>query len=308
MQARFARDVDVHANVVDNFAFAGQYFDGRYVVDCVLFCGQDKAAVFVASRGFEWIGCFGFKDQVGCAQGPAFGKCDGFGLVGGVALGHAAIDPLREGLDFGVCESAGIFEVAVFGACFPGWHDAGFNGVAHLIGPGEYFCVVKKGYATDAAGAMTVLAAVLEQGQDIAIKCWGRGVRRGCWPGQASNFTAKTGQVGVGDFAVGEQCIEGVPQAARGRVFGDAPAVVDFAPVAQAVLGVKEKGMGGVCRAEVIGEFVVRVAQDGEGYGVLGVVFFDVLVRFVKIGIYRNQAHAFGGILMVNFCAVNIVF
>ena len=44
--------------------------------------------------------------------------------------------------------------------------------------------------------------------------------------------------------------------------------------------------MGGVCRAEVIGEFVVRVAQDSEGYGVLGVVFFDVFVGFVKIGIY----------------------
>ena len=63
-----------------------------------------------------------------------------------------------------------------------------------------------------------------------------------------------------------------------------------------------------MCRAEVIGEFVVRVAQDSEGYGVLDVVFFDVLVCFVKIGIYRYQAHTFGVILLVNFCAVNIVF
>ena len=246
--------------MVDNFAFSRQYFDGRYVVACVLFCGQDKAAVFIAAPGFEWIRCFGFKGQVGRAQGPAFGKCDGFGAVCGIALGHAAVDPLREGLDFGVCEAAGIFEVAVFGSRFPRWHDAGFNGVAHLIGPCEYFCVVEKGHAPDAAGTMTILTAILEQGQDVAIKCWGRSARCGCWPGCASDFTAKTGQVGGGDFAVGEQCIEGVPQTARGRVFGYAPTVVDFALVAQAALGVKEKGMGCVCRAEVIGEFVVRVA------------------------------------------------
>ena len=117
-------------------------------------------------------------------------------------------------MDFGVCESAGIFEVAVFGTRFPGGHDAGFDGVAHLIGPGEYFCVVEKGHAPDAAGAMTVLAAVLEQGQDVAIKCWGRSIRYSCLPGGASDFTAKTGEAGVGDFAVGEQCIEGVPQSA----------------------------------------------------------------------------------------------
>ena len=294
--------------MVDNFALSGQDFNGRYVVARVLFCGQDKAAVFVAARGLEWIGCFGFEDQVGRAQGPAFGKCDGFGLVGGIALGHAAVDPLREGVDFGVCESAGIFEVAVFGARFPGWHDAGFDGVAHLIGPGEYFCVVKKGYATDAAGAMTVLAAILEQGQDVAIKCWGGGVRDSCLPGSASDFTAKTGEAGVGDFAVGEQCVEGVPQSARGRVFGDAPAVVNFALVAQAALGVKEKGVGCVCCAEVVGEFVVRIAQDSEGYGVLGVVFFDVFVGFVKIGIYRYQVYAFGGILVVYLCSVYVVF
>ena len=63
-----------------------------------------------------------------------------------------------------------------------------------------------------------------------------------------------------------------------------------------------------MCRAEVIGEFVVRVAQDSEGYGVLGVVFFDVLVCFVKIGIYRYQAHTFGGILIVYLCSVYVVF
>ena len=228
--------------------------------------------------------------------------------MGGIALRHAAVDPLREGVDFGVCESAGIFEVAVFRARFPGGHDAGFDGVAHLIGPGEYFCVVEKGYATDASGPMAVLAAVLQKGQDVAIKCWGGGVRYSCWSGCASDFTAKTGEAGVDDFAVGEQGIEGVPQAARGRVFGYAPAVVDFALVAQAALGVKEKGVGGVGRAEVIGEFVVRVAQDSEGYGVLGVVFFDVFVGFVKIGIYGYQAHAFGGILLVNLCAVYVVF
>ena len=228
--------------------------------------------------------------------------------VCGIALRHAAVDPLCEGVDFGVCESAGIFEVAVFGTRFPGGHDAGFDGVAHLIGPGEYFCVVEKGYATDAAGAMTVLAAVLEQGQDVAIKCWGRSIRYSCLPGGASDFTAKTGEAGVGDFPVGEQCIEGVPQSARGRVFGDAPAVVDFALVAQAALGVEEKGVGGVGRAEVIGEFVVRVAQDGEGYGVLGVVFFDVFVGFVKIGIYRYQVYALGSILIVYLCSVYVVF
>ena len=132
-------------------------------------------------------------------------------MIGGIALWHAAVDPLREGVYFGVCESAGIFEVAVFWTRFPGRHDAGFDGVAHLIGPGEYFCVVEKGYATDTARAMAVLAAVLEQGQDVAIKCWGRGVRHSCWPGHTSDFTAKTGQVGVDNFAVGEQCIEGVP-------------------------------------------------------------------------------------------------
>ena len=231
-----------------------------------------------------------------------------FGLVGGIALWHAAVDPLREGVDFGVCESAGIFEVAVFRACFPRWHDAGFDGVAHLIGPGEYFCVVEKGYATDASGPMACLAAVLQKGQDVAIKCWGRGVRYSCWSGCASDFTAKTGEAGVGDFAVGEQGIEGVPQSARGCVFGYAPAVVDFALVAQAALSVKEKGMGSVGRAEVVGEFVVRVAQDSERYGVLGVVFFDVFVGFVKIGIYGYQVYAFGGILLVNLCAVYVVF
>ena len=97
----------------------------------------------------------------------------GSGRSAGFALGHAAVDPLREGVDFGVCEAAGIFEVAVFGTRFPGWHDASFNGVAHLIGPCEYFCVVEKGHATDAAGAMTILAAVLQKGQDIADKMLG---------------------------------------------------------------------------------------------------------------------------------------
>ena len=211
-------------------------------------------------------------------------------------------------MDFVVCESAGIFEVAVFGARFPGGHDAGFDGVAHLIGPGEYFCVVEKGHAPDAAGAMTVLAAVLEQGQDVAIKCWGGGVRDSCLPGCAPDFTAKTGEAGVGDFAVGEHCIKGVPQSARGRVFGYAPAVVNFALVAQAALSVKEKGVRGVGGAEVIGEFVVRVAQDSEGYGILGVVFFDVFVGFVKIGIYRYQVYAFGGVLVVYLCSVYVVF
>ena len=211
-------------------------------------------------------------------------------------------------MDFGVCESAGIFEVTVFGARFPGGHDAGFDGVAHLIGPCEYFCVVEKGYAPDAAGTMTVLAAVLEQGQDIAIECWGRSARCGCWARHASDFTAEAGEVGVGDFAVGEECIKGIPQTARSGVFWHAPTVVDFALVAQAALGVKEKGMGGVCCAEVIGELVVRVAQYCEGYGVLGVMFFDVFVGFVKIGVYRYQVYTFGGILMVNLCAVYVVF
>ncbi len=197
--------------MVDDFAFSGYYFNGRYVVARVPFCGQDKAAVFVTAHSFEWIGRLGFEDQVGRAQGPAFGKCNGFGAVGGVALWHAAVDPLSEGVDFGVCESAGIFEVAVFGTRFPGGHDAGFDGVAHLIGPGEYFCVVEKGYAPDAAGTMTVLAAVLEQGQDIAIECWGRSARCGCWARHASDFTAEAGQVGVVDFAVGEECFKGIP-------------------------------------------------------------------------------------------------
>ena len=66
--------------------------------------------------------------------------------------------------------------------------------------------------------------------------------------------------------------------------------------------------MGGMCCAEVIGEFVVRIAQDGEGYGVLGVVFFDVFVGFVKIGIYRYQVYTFGCILIVYLCSVYVVF
>ena len=76
----------------------------------------------------------------------------------------------RERRDFGIAQTAIVFELAAAGIGEPGWHGSGDHLLANRFRPWASFGVSSQRHWRHLAFAMTLLAAVLQDGEHVAIK------------------------------------------------------------------------------------------------------------------------------------------
>ena len=123
-----------------------------------------------------------FHDEIGLAQVPSFRELGKLGHLRGIALRHALLDPIGNGRDLLVRQTAFIGELAVIVRGVPGRHITGFRdgrdqGAALL----DVF-IGNQRERSSLTRAMARHAVVVHDGSDVFAECdfAGRRKKRGC--------------------------------------------------------------------------------------------------------------------------------
>ena len=110
-----------------------------------------------------------FEHQVGLAELPAFGKLLRPGCVPGIALGRAAVHPGRQHGDFRRRQFA-LADELVTGRRLPRRHQPLFRVMLDVVRPVGRLAIGHQGEGGRLARPMTALAALLQNGQHVAVE------------------------------------------------------------------------------------------------------------------------------------------
>ena len=105
------------------------FFDAG--IDYEILIGDD-------ARGRNLVGFGHFDDEVGTGNTPRYVGVElwRLGQIGGIAFGHAVIDPGKDGLLIGIGQAAIVAEFAELGVGVPGRHAFVLDDFTDRVGPG----------------------------------------------------------------------------------------------------------------------------------------------------------------------------
>ena len=266
---------------------------------------DDKPLILDGAFGRHIPGLFGHvDDSVGSGDLPAFGKLRGRRQILGIALGSAGFDPLVDQFLVAVAQPSVVAKMSDLGIGMPGRHPLFLHDFADHLGPARGVFVRGERERCDLPLAMAIDAILIEHFSDVFGVCdFGLGIRRA----HAADAATLAGDRRFTHGLAREHFIHCNCQvAALGRVLliGDplveeSILIVDPAPIPHDAAGVEHEDLRRAHRAQLIGNRIARVLEQGE----LDLVFLSVMPQLrhgvLLVGIDADKRHAaileFGG-------------